>query len=177
MRFALAAIDLVRPHVQLEVEGASLDLASNCVRLRWRVWGAMRADETYAVWRDGGSSKEDGSWRLASTSQSGAAVCNGRVVETGATTLQAGHKLRLVSQARLRWRHPAEDAREAALLPRLRAPREQPRMIQGASDASSEMRSVVRRRGASAVLPPEDRPAAAPSCGEEGQSESKGRVR
>ena len=52
------------------------------------------------------------------------------------------------------------DAREAALLPRLRAPREQPRMIQGASDASGEMRSVVRRRGASAVLPPEDRPAA-----------------
>ena len=81
VRFALAAIDLVRPHVQLEVEGASLDLASNCVRLRWRVWGAMRADETYAVWRDGSTSKEDGSWRLASTSQSGAAVWGGGAAE------------------------------------------------------------------------------------------------
>ena len=40
------------------------------------------------------------------------------------------------------------DAREAALRLRSRAPREQSRVFQSASDASGEMGSVVRRLGA-----------------------------
>ena len=50
------------------------------------------------------------------------------------------------------------DAREAALRLRSRAPREQSRVFQSASDASGEVGLVVRKLGASAVMPPEDRP-------------------
>ena len=69
------------------------------------------------------------------------------------------------------------DARDAALRLRSRAPREQSRVFQSASDASGEVGSVVRQWNASAVMPPENRPPAAPSRREESQSESKGGAR
>ena len=49
------------------------------------------------------------------------------------------------------------DAREAALRLRSRAPREQSRVFQSASDASGEVGSVVRQLDASAVMTLEDR--------------------
>ena len=65
VRLALAAIDLVRPHVQLDVESASVE-SSGCLRLRWRVWGAVHVDATAPVWRERDAAF--GEWRAVSGS-------------------------------------------------------------------------------------------------------------
>lgn len=56
MRLALAAIDILQPHVALshaqnesfETDGRS----SRCVSLKWEVWGAVTVDDSIALWRD-----------------------------------------------------------------------------------------------------------------------------
>ena len=48
MRLALAAIDMVAPHVQLLPPSATLsrDGDSDCLQIQWRVWGAVKVDRT-----------------------------------------------------------------------------------------------------------------------------------
>lgn len=71
VRFALAAIDLTRPHVELETAAASINVPRQCVQLQWRVWGAVHADSTRPVWR----APRGGEWQpAASPAQSGPAV-------------------------------------------------------------------------------------------------------
>lgn len=85
VRFALSAIDLVRPHVQLlfatpnSKEGAfgprnrlsPTRPQEGCLPVRWRVWGALWADATQLVWThlDGQSYAARGSATSTSVSQ------------------------------------------------------------------------------------------------------------
>lgn len=48
MRLALAAIDLLQPHVRLWLDGAG---EKDCVAVRWEVWGAVRVDSATPLWR------------------------------------------------------------------------------------------------------------------------------
>ena len=98
VRFALAAIDMVRPYVQLDVSatigqsGGGGD--SHCLSVRWRVWGALRVDATQVVWTELSEAHEAASssnavtaaspdsgasvrWRAASPVQSGTAIWGG----------------------------------------------------------------------------------------------------
>eukprot|EP00966_Prymnesium_polylepis_P007720 176921-Prymnesium_polylepis.1 len=90
MRLALAAIDLVEPYVLVWEEGAAAAVpytaaaagggrgggaavgggsgggggaargVGGCVELRWQVWGAIRVDEAYPLWRPRATG---GEWR------------------------------------------------------------------------------------------------------------------
>ena len=71
VRLALASIDLARPFVQLDSDDAAVD-SGGCLRVRWRVWGAVRVDATAVVWRE----VQSGEWQPVADSheQSGPAV-------------------------------------------------------------------------------------------------------
>ena len=96
VRLALAAIDMVRPHVELLKGGGrdSLGRSSRAARLetracvggvqlRWRVWGAVAVDATWPVWRQG-----NGSWKAAGERLAGHGVWGGSVSRPGSAALK-----------------------------------------------------------------------------------------
>ena len=97
VRLALAAIDMVRPHVELlKGAGKKGSLGSNSraarleqsacvggVQLRWRVWGAVAVDATWPVWRQG-----NGSWKAAGERLAGHGVWGGSVSRPGSAALK-----------------------------------------------------------------------------------------
>ena len=99
VRLALAAIDMVRPHVELleaHAAAGSGGLGSDrraarletraCVggvQLRWRVWGAVAVDATWPVWRQG-----NGSWKPAGERLAGHGVWGGSVSRPGSAALK-----------------------------------------------------------------------------------------
>jgi len=53
MRLALAAIDLLQPHVQLAHAPASHRVQpARCLPVQWQVWGAVSVDDSVALWRE-----------------------------------------------------------------------------------------------------------------------------
>ncbi|EOD09638.1 hypothetical protein EMIHUDRAFT_198201 [Emiliania huxleyi CCMP1516] len=50
MRLALASIDLLQPHIEL-APSLPARPGEGCLRLEWQVWGAIKVDDTVALWR------------------------------------------------------------------------------------------------------------------------------